>query len=115
MTLDQTTATGMTLTEAAATKVKALAENEGVADLALRISVGPGGCAGLRYQLSLDEEVLDSDVAQEFYGVRLVTDQMSAPYLVGATIDFVDTIQQVGFTIDNPNAVNSCACGNSFH
>jgi iron-sulfur cluster assembly accessory protein len=115
MTLDQSTATGITLTEAAANKVQALAAQEDVAELALRISVAPGGCAGLRYQLSLDEEVLDGDVSDEFYGVKLVTDRMSAPYLQGATIDFVDSIQQVGFTIDNPNATGTCACGHSFN
>jgi iron-sulfur cluster assembly accessory protein len=105
----------MTLTEAAAVKALALLANEGDDSLALRIAVAPGGCAGMRYELSLDENSFDGDVSEEFYGVKLVTDQMSAPYLSGATIDYVDTIQQQGFTIDNPNAENSCACGNSFH
>jgi iron-sulfur cluster assembly accessory protein len=69
----------------------------------------------LRYQLALDDRDLDGDVAHEFFGVNVVTDRMSAPYLMGATIDFVDTIEQQGFTIDNPNAAGSCACGDSFH
>jgi len=116
MTLDQHTMTdGITLTEVAATKVRDLIANEEVDGLALRISVAPGGCAGLRYQLSLDERALDGDVTRDFYGVSVVTDRMSAPYLIGATIDFVDTIEQQGFTIDNPNASGSCACGDSFH
>ncbi len=106
---------GISLTEVAATKVKQLLESEGADDLALRISVAPGGCAGLRYQLSLDERQLEGDVVRDFYGVSVVADRMSAPYLMGATIDFVDTIEQQGFTIDNPNATGSCACGDSFH
>ncbi len=110
------TTDGICLTEVAATKVRQLLESEGGAeDLALRISVAPGGCAGLRYQLSLDERALDGDVVRDFFGVSVVTDRMSAPYLMGATIDFVDTIEQQGFTIDNPNATGSCACGDSFH
>ena len=115
MSLDQIDTDGITLTEVAASKVKQLLENEGVDDLALRISVAPGGCSGLRYQLALDDRDLDGDVAREFFGVNVVTDRMSAPYLMGATIDFVDTIEQQGFTIDNPNAAGSCACGDSFH
>lgn len=115
MSLDQIATDGITLTEVAASKVRQLLENEGVDDLALRISVAPGGCSGLRYQLALDDRDLDGDVAREFFGVSVVTDRMSAPYLMGATIDFVDTIEQQGFTIDNPNAAGSCACGDSFH
>ncbi|MEA4944074.1 MAG: iron-sulfur cluster assembly accessory protein [Propionicimonas sp.] len=116
MSVDQQTVTdGVTLTEVAAAKVKQLLELEGVDDLALRISVAPGGCSGLRYQLSLDERQLDGDIVNDFFGVNVVTDRMSAPYLLGATIDFVDTIEQQGFTIDNPNATGSCACGDSFH
>jgi iron-sulfur cluster assembly accessory protein len=115
MSLDQIVTDGISLTEVAASKVKQLLEAEGVDDLALRISVAPGGCSGLRYQLSLDDRDLDGDVVTDFFGVNVVTDRMSAPYLMGATIDFVDTIEQQGFTIDNPNASGSCACGDSFH
>ncbi|EFV14414.1 iron-sulfur cluster insertion protein ErpA [Segniliparus rugosus] len=103
------------LTDSAAAKAKALLEQEGRDDLALRISVQPGGCAGLRYQLFFDDRTLDGDLVSEFDGVRLVVDRMSAPYLSGASIDFVDTIQKQGFTIDNPNATGSCACGDSFN
>lgn len=109
------TTDGITLTEVAASKVKDLIANEDVDSLALRISVAPGGCSGLRYQLQLDDRELDGDVVADWYGVNVVTDRMSAPYLIGATIDFVDTIEQQGFTIDNPNAQGSCACGDSFH
>jgi len=99
----------------AAAKVKSLLEQEGRDDLALRIAVQPGGCSGLRYQLFFDERTLDGDVVTEFNGVNVVCDRMSVPYLNGATIDFVDTIEKQGFTIDNPNATGSCACGDSFN
>jgi iron-sulfur cluster assembly accessory protein len=106
-------ATGPTLTETAATKVRALLEQEGRDDLRLRVAVQPGGCSGLQYQLFFDERSLDGDIDVDA-GVPVVVDRMSAPYLVGATIDFTDTIEQQGFTIDNPNASGGCACGNSF-
>jgi iron-sulfur cluster assembly accessory protein len=109
------TATGVLLTDVAASKVKALLEQEGRDDLRLRIAVQPGGCSGLRYQLFFDERSLDGDVTADFDGVQVVTDRMSAPYLGGASIDFVDTIEKQGFTIENPNASGSCACGDSFH
>jgi iron-sulfur cluster assembly accessory protein len=103
------------LTDGAAAKVKALLEGEGREDLALRVAVQPGGCSGLRYQLFFDDRSFDGDIVKGFGGVEVVTDRMSAPYLMGATIDFVDTIEKQGFTIDNPNATGSCACGDSFH
>ena len=111
----QETPTGVILTDVAATKVKTLLEQEGRDDLALRIAVQPGGCSGLRYQLFFDERQLDGDTITDFGGVNVVVDRMSTPYLGGATIDFVDTIEKQGFTIDNPNATGSCACGDSFH
>jgi iron-sulfur cluster assembly accessory protein len=107
--------TGVVLSDPAASKVKALLDQEGRDDLRLRIAVQPGGCSGLRYQLFFDERTLDGDIVADFSGVNVVTDRMSAPYLMGATIDFVDTIEKQGFTIDNPNATGSCACGDSFH
>jgi iron-sulfur cluster assembly accessory protein len=112
---DQATTQGILLTDAAAAKVGSLLEQEGRDDLRLRIAVQPGGCSGLRYQLYFDERQIDGDVVSEFGAVAVVTDKMSAPYLGGATIDFVDTIEKQGFTIDNPNATGSCACGDSFH
>jgi iron-sulfur cluster assembly accessory protein len=103
------------LTEVAATKVKALLDQEGRDDLRLRLGVQPGGCSGLIYQLVFDDRQLDGDAVRDFDGVELVVDKMSVPYLAGATIDYADTISQQGFTIDNPNAGGSCACGDSFH
>ena len=108
-------ATGVVVTDAATSKVRALLEQEGRDDLALRVAVQPGGCSGLRYQLFFDERSLDGDVITDFCGVGVVVDRMSTPYLSGSTIDFVDTIEKQGFTIDNPNAGGSCACGDSFH
>jgi iron-sulfur cluster assembly accessory protein len=112
---EKTTVTdGITLSDAAAAKVKSLLEQEGSDGLVLRVAVQPGGCSGLRYQLFFDERSLDGDVVKDFGGVKVVTDRMSAPYLGGASIDYVDTIEKQGFTIDNPNASGSCACGDSF-
>ncbi|HNM85398.1 MAG: iron-sulfur cluster assembly accessory protein [Mycobacterium sp.] len=110
-----TTTHGVVLTDAAATKAKSLLDQEGRDDLALRIAVQPGGCAGLRYNLFFDDRTLDGDLTVDFSGVTLTVDRMSAPYVQGATIDFVDTIEKQGFTIDNPNATGSCACGDSFN
>ena len=108
-------ADSINLSPVAASKVKSLLEQEGRDDLKLRISVQPGGCSGLRYQLFFDERTLEGDTYNDFDGVKVVVDRMSVPYLSGATIDFVDTIEKQGFTIDNPNAQGSCACGDSFH
>jgi iron-sulfur cluster assembly accessory protein len=112
---DEATTEGIVLTDAAAVKVAGLLQQEGRDDLRLRIAVQPGGCSGLRYQLYFDERQMDGDVVNAFGAVQVVTDKMSVPYLMGATIDFVDTIEKQGFTIDNPNASGSCACGDSFH
>jgi len=106
---------GVVLTDVAATKVKNLLDQEGRDDLRLRVAVQPGGCSGLVYQLYFDERTLDGDAVRGFDGVEVVVDRMSVPYLDGATIDFADTIEKQGFTIDNPNAGGSCACGDSFH
>src|ERR1700733_7554430 len=103
-----TAAHGVGLTEAAASKVHSLLTQEGRDDLRLRVAVQPGGCSGLIYQLYFDERVLDGDATVEFgNGVEVVVDKMSVPYLDGANIDFEDTIQKQGFTIDNPNASGS--------
>ena len=115
MTVQHEAAAHVILTSTAAAKVSSLLAAEGRDDLKLRIAVQPGGCWGLRYRLYFDEREIDGDVDAEFGGVHVVTDKMSAPYLTGATIDFVNTIEKQGFTIDNPNATGSCACGDSFH
>jgi iron-sulfur cluster assembly accessory protein len=104
----------VSLTDAAAAKVKSLLSQEGRDDLRLRVAVQPGGCSGLIYQLYFDERFLDGDVTVDFDGVEVIIDGMSVPYLDGANIDFKDTITEQGFTIDNPQAAGSCACGDSF-
>ena len=110
------------LTETAAAKVASLLAQEGRDDLRLRVAVQPGGCSGLVYQLYFDERLLDGDAVRAFptgsdemASVEVVVDRLSVPCLSGATIDFADTIEKQGFTIDNPNAAGSCACGESFH
>ena len=102
------------LTDTAADKVRRLLEQEGRDDLRLRVAVQPGDCSGLIYQLYFDERLLDGDTTRDYNGVEVVVDKMSVPYLEGATIDFADTIEKQGFTIDNPNAGSACACGGSF-
>ena len=105
---------GVTITDGAALKVRNLLEQEGRDDLRLRVAVQPGGCSDLIYQLFFDERLMDDDLVVDFNGVEVVVDKMSSPYIDGATVDFEDTIQKQGFTIDNPNAQGSCACGDSF-
>ena len=115
ISIQTSASTGILLTEVAATMVASLLAQEGRDDLSLRVAVQPGGCSGLRYQLYFDDRALDGDTVTEFGAVKVVTDKMSTPYLMGASIDFVDTIEKQGFTIDNPNAQGSCACGDSFN
>jgi iron-sulfur cluster assembly accessory protein len=115
MSTETSTTTGILLTDNAASKVAALLAQEGRDDLNLRVAVQPGGCSGLKYQLYFDDRNLEGDIVREFGDVKVITDKMSDPYLAGATIDFVDTIEKQGFTIDNPNAAGSCACGDSFN
>jgi iron-sulfur cluster assembly accessory protein len=105
----------ITLTAGAAGKVKELLNEEGRDDIALRVAVSPGGCSGLRYAMYLDDQVSEKDQTAEQFGVKLVVDKMSVPYLSQATIDFVDSLEASGFTIDNPAAQGGCACGHSFH
>jgi iron-sulfur cluster assembly accessory protein len=111
----ETVTHGVGLSDAAALKVRSLLGQEGREDLRLRVAVQPGGCSGLIYQLYFDERVLEGDALRDFDGVEVIVDKMSVPYLEGASIDFEDTIQKQGFTIDNPNAGGSCACGDSFN
>ena len=113
--VNDTAAHEVILSETAADKVRSLLEQEGRTDLRLRVAVQPGGCSGLIYQLYFDERLLEGDAVRDFGGVEVVVDKMSVPYLGGSTIDFSDTIEKQGFTIDNPNAQGSCACGDSFH
>ena len=115
VTEHQTTTQIVSLTETAATKVKQLMAEEpaGEAEV-LRIAIQGGGCSGFQYGLGFDRGAQDGDVELSQHGVSIVVDAHSAPYLQGATVDFVDTINAAGFAIDNPNATSSCGCGHSF-
>lgn len=103
------------LTEAAADKVRELLQQEEQSEAVLRVAVQPGGCSGLRYSMYLDDQLAESDSVEEQFGVRVAVDRMSGPYLTQATVDFVDSLEASGFTIDNPSAQGTCACGHSFH
>jgi iron-sulfur cluster assembly accessory protein len=104
------------LTESAAEKVRELMAREENADqVSLRVAVQPGGCSGMRYALFFDDRQLDGDAVTVVNGVPVRVDKMSAPYLRGTRIDWVDSLQGAGFSIDNPQAQNTCACGDSFH
>ena len=103
------------LTETAAKKVRQLLDQEGNTEFFLRVAVQPGGCSGLRYSLYFDDRAMDGDIESLTDGVPVRVDRMSAPYLRGCRIDWLETLQQSGFTIDNPNVHGTCACGDSFH
>jgi iron-sulfur cluster assembly protein/iron-sulfur cluster insertion protein len=104
----------ITVTGAAATKVRELLEQENDESLALRVAVRPGGCSGFSYEMFFDGETAQEDRTAEFEGVRVVVDPASAQLLTGATLDYKDGLQQAGFSIDNPNAQKTCGCGESF-
>ena len=109
------TDTLITLTPVAAQKVKdLLAEEPDGESLVLRVAIQGGGCSGFQYGLGFDSGAAEGDVELELEGIPVVVDPFSAPYLAGTTIDFLNTIQESGFKIDNPNAVSSCGCGHSF-
>ncbi len=115
MEIVERTDTLVTLTEAAAAKIKGLMadEPEGEASV-LRVAVQGGGCSGFEYALGFDAGAQEGDHELESNGVTVVVDPFSAPYLRGAEIDYLETIQEAGFKISNPNAVGSCGCGHSF-
>ncbi|HCB34480.1 MAG TPA: iron-sulfur cluster insertion protein ErpA [Acidimicrobiaceae bacterium] len=104
----------ITLTETAAGKVQELIEAEGESGLALRVAVRPGGCSGFNYEMFFDSEVNPDDQSEHYGNVTVVSDEMSAQLLDGATLDFKDGLMGSGFAIDNPNAQRTCGCGNSF-
>jgi iron-sulfur cluster assembly accessory protein len=112
-TVEHPTDVLLTLTPVAAKKVKALLAEENDDALVLRVAVVGGGCSGFQYGLGFDS-VAEGDVELQVEGVPVVVDPMSAPYLRGTTIDFLNTIEESGFKIDNPNATASCGCGHSF-
>ena len=112
--VERPTETLLSLTPVAAAKVRELlAEEPDGETLVLRVAIQGGGCSGFQYGLGFDT-VAEGDLELVLEGVRVVVDPFSAPYLSGTTIDFLNTIQEAGFKIDNPNATASCGCGHSF-
>lgn len=104
------------VTEPAAERIRDLLEKDGkLATHGLRLKVVGGGCSGLRYELAFDDRVAESDTQIETCGVRVIVDEKSALYLAGTKLDFVDTLQESGFKMVNPNASTTCGCGESFN
>ncbi len=103
----------LSITPTAAEKVRELLEQEHDPSLALRIFVAGGGCSGLQYGMTLDEEQEGDTIVQQS-GIKVLVDEMSLGYINGSQIDYVDSLMGAGFTVNNPNAVSSCGCGHSF-
>ena len=96
-------------------RIKSLLDRDGkLASHGLRLKVIGGGCSGLQYQLGFDEQVTDDDNEFQAGEVRIIVDDKSAVYLAGTVLDYVDTLQESGFKIENPNAKSTCGCGQSF-
>lgn len=104
------------VTPAAAERIRELLSKEGKIEThGLRMKVAGGGCSGLRYELAFDDQISDHDTELQVDGVRLIVDEKSALYLTGTQLDFVDTLQESGFKMNNPNATTTCGCGESFN
>lgn len=103
----------LSITPAASAKVRELLEQENDPSLALRIFVAGGGCSGLQYGMTLDEEQ-EGDTVISQSGLKVLVDEMSLGYINGSEVDYVDSLMGAGFTVNNPNAVSSCGCGHSF-
>ncbi len=119
--MTETMTHGLEITDAARAELLRHIETADVSDLAegeklrLRVESKVGGCAGFQYlPFILTPELREDDLIKDFDGVEVVVDSMTAPYISGATFDFVDTFQKRAFEIDNPNSQGSCACGSSF-
>jgi len=104
----------MTITEAAANKIIAMAKSEGRITAMLRVRVVPGGCAGFKYNMDFEESAEDDDVVIAAHDIKVVLDQTSIETLAGSTLDYVETLKESGFKITNPKFTKSCACGDSF-
>jgi iron-sulfur cluster assembly protein len=103
------------VTASAADQIKRLLDREGkLATHGLRMKVVGGGCSGLQYELAFDAKTQDTDTTVEAGEIRVFVDEKSALYLAGSTLDFVDSLQESGFKIQNPNASSTCGCGESF-
>ncbi|PZP63536.1 MAG: iron-sulfur cluster insertion protein ErpA [Azospira oryzae] len=112
--MNAVTETPLIFTDSAANKVKQLIDEEGNPELKLRVFVSGGGCSGFQYGFTFDESINEDDTVMEKNGVTLLIDPMSFQYLVGAEIDYQESIEGAQFVIKNPNAVTTCGCGSSF-
>ena len=112
--MSTTTANMISISDEAVAQLETFLEDQGTKGYALRVFVAPGGCSGLQYGMSVEEDVEDGDTVIEMKGVRLLVDEFSAMYLGGSEIDYVNSLMGGGFTVRNPNAVAGCACGHSF-
>ncbi len=113
-TMEVTTSSPLVFTDSAATKVKALIDEEGNDALKLRVFISGGGCSGFQYGFTFDESVNEDDAVIERGGVKLLIDPMSMQYLMGAEIDYTEGLEGAQFVIRNPNASTTCGCGSSF-
>lgn len=104
----------VTLSEAAASKLRELTAAETSASVGLRVYVYSGGCSGFRYGMMLEDQPTPEDLTIESRGIKVYVDQNSTQYLTGSEIDYLDTLMGAGFTVNNPNAVSGCGCGSSF-
>jgi iron-sulfur cluster assembly protein len=111
---EQVNTAQITLTTAAASAVRELLEKRNLEDYALRVFVSGGGCSGFQYGMALEGNIRPEDLVTQQEGVTVVVDEISIGYLAGATIDYVEELMGGGFKIENPNAISSCGCGNSF-
>jgi iron-sulfur cluster assembly protein len=112
--MSTTTSPMISISDEAVAQLETFLEDQGTKGYALRVFVAPGGCSGLQYGMSVEEEVEDGDTVIDMKGVRLLVDEFSAMYLGGSEIDYVNSLMGGGFTVRNPNAVAGCACGHSF-
>ncbi len=106
--------TTLTLTDEAVERLRSVLDAQGAPTGALRVFITPGGCSGFSYGMSIETEPAEDDDVVEQSGVKVVVDAFSQQYLRGAQIDFIDSLMGGGFTVVNPNAARSCACGQSF-
>ena len=104
----------MNLTETAVNKLQEIIREESNPNTKLRVFVQGGGCSGMQYGFTFDEDVNEDDFDFEYSGIKVLVDSMSMQYLTGATIDYREDLMGSAFAIDNPNAETSCGCGSSF-
>ena len=112
---EETTIKTVTLTQSAAEAVRGVMAQKNLQGYALRLFIAGGGCSGYQYGLALDDNISEKDIIAETDGIKLVVDKGFIEYLQGATVDYVEGMTSSGFKIDNPNAISSCNCGQSFN